>query len=85
MRKGRPTAAQRERPLGFLINNGNAITMFLRESLNIMAPAARVTELREQGHKIHTDRIVINDRDGRTHVRVARYVLLELAEVAHGQ
>jgi hypothetical protein len=75
------TSAQRERLLRFLIDNGSVNTMFARDRLNIMAPAARIKELREQDHKIHTDRIVINDRDGRRHNKVARYVLLELAEV----
>lgn len=75
------TRAQRERLLQFLIDNGSVNTMFARDRLNIMAPAARIKELREQDHKIQTDRIVINDRDGRRHDKVARYVLLELAEV----
>ena len=75
------TSVQRERLLQFMIQNGSVNTMFARDRLNIMMPAARIKELRDQGHKIHTGRIVINDRDGRRHNKVARYVLLELAEV----
>lgn len=73
-------AAQRKRLLKQLIDCGSVNTMFARDRLNILCPAARVLELREQGHKIRTDRIVINDRDGRRHYRVALYVLLQLAE-----
>ena len=73
-------SAQRERLLQFLSKNGSVNTMFARDRLNLMQPAARIKELRDLGHKIHTDRIVINDRDGRRHNKVARYVLLELAE-----
>lgn len=73
--------AQRQRLLNWLIQNGTVNTMFARDRLNIMMPAARIKELRDIGHNITTDRIVINDRDGRPHYNVARYVLLELAEV----
>jgi len=75
------TAAQRQRLLEWLLNHGSVNTLFARDRLNILAPAARIIELREKGHKIHTDRIVINDRDGRPHRRVALYTLLQLAEV----
>lgn len=75
------TAAQRQRLLEWLLHNGSVNTIFARDRLNILAPAARIIELREKGHKIHTHRIVINDRDGRPHRRVALYTLLQLAEV----
>lgn len=75
------TAAQRKRLMDYLIHNGAVNTMYARDRLNIMAPAPRIKELRDQGHVIHTARLTINDRDGRSHPRVALYTLLELAEV----
>jgi len=75
------SSAQRARLLVWLVENGSVNTMFARDRLNILMPAPRIKELRDQGHKIRTDRIVINDRDGRRHNKVARYVLLELAEI----
>jgi hypothetical protein len=75
------TLAQRQRIFNHLIKNGSINTLFARDRLNIMAPAPRIKELREQGHNIFTDRIVINDRDGRSHSKVALYILLEVAAV----
>ncbi|MFZ2289906.1 MAG: helix-turn-helix domain-containing protein [Halopseudomonas yangmingensis] len=48
--------------------------------LDIMHPGGRVMELRRQGHEIITDLIAIRDRDGRRHIKVARYVLIRLAQ-----
>ncbi len=76
------TEAQRKRLLEWLTDNGSVNTMFARDQLNLMMPAARIKELREQGHQIRTERVIINDRDGRPHSRVACYVLLQLAEVS---
>ncbi|AYN97236.1 hypothetical protein EAW52_11000 [Pseudomonas sp. LTJR-52] len=73
---------QRQRLLNALIELGAVNTLFARDKLNCMAPAPRIKELRALGHEIYTDRITINDRDGRTHKRVARYVLLKLAKDA---
>jgi hypothetical protein len=42
------TIAQRERLLQFLIENGSVNTMFARDRLNILAPAAGIKGLREQ-------------------------------------
>lgn len=75
------TAAQRQRLLAFLIERP-VNTMYARDMLNIMAPAARVKELREAGHDINTHRITITDRDGRDHRGVAVYTLLKIAEGA---
>lgn len=72
-------AAQRQRVLAYLRDIGPANTMFLRDELNVMMPAARIKELRARGHKISTARIAIHDRDGRIHRGVARYTLIELA------
>ena len=73
------TRAQRKRLLEALIELGAVNTMYARDRLNIMMPAARIKELREAGHDIATDRITINDRDGRAHSGIARYVLVRLA------
>ena len=50
-------------------------TVQLRHELGIMQPAPRVKELREQGHRINTVRIVSYTPDGIKHSAVAKYVL----------
>ena len=61
-------AAQRQRLLAYLKLNGSVSTLEARAALAIMAPAARVFELRHQaGFRILTHR---------DHRRVARYILL---------
>lgn len=72
------TSAQEQRTLEALMG-GSANTIELRHLHNIMQPAARVKALRERGHTIHTIRETATDLEGRTHRRVARYVLIELA------
>ena len=78
------TRTQRKRLLEALIELGAVNTMFARDRLNIMMPAARIKELTESGHDIVTDRITINDRDGRTHGGIACYVLIRLAGGGNG-
>jgi hypothetical protein len=75
------TAAQEQRTLAALMA-GSANTIELRHLHNVMQPAARVKSLREQGHTIRTIRETAPDLEGRPHRGVARYVLLQLAEVA---
>lgn len=72
--------AQCQRLLAALIEFGEVNTLFARDSLNVLMPAARIKELREQGHNIFTDRISIDDQHGRRHNGVARYVLIKLAK-----
>lgn len=72
--------AQRQRLLAALIV-GEVSTFYARDQLNILMPAARIKELRNQGHDISTFRITIDDGYGRTHNGVARYVLVKLAGV----
>jgi len=72
--------AQRARLLAALIQLGSVNTLYCRDRLNIMHPGGRVMELRRQGHEIITDLIAIRDRDGRRHIKVARYVLIRLAQ-----
>jgi hypothetical protein len=43
--------------------------------LNILRPGARISELRDLGHKIFTHRLVLTDDQGRTHRRIALYYL----------
>ena len=55
---------------------------------NVMQPASRVKALRARGHNILTILETAGDMEGRTHRRVARYVLIALAtddaEVSYG-
>lgn len=46
--KNTTISAQRERLFQILIDNGSVNKMFDRDRINIMAPAARIKELREQ-------------------------------------
>ena len=50
-------------------------TIDLRHDYGIMQPAPRIKELREQGHRIDTVRIVSYTPDGIKHSAVAKYVL----------
>ena len=68
------TAAQRDRLLAWL-NQGPIDTFTARTELNILAPAARISELRDMGHAIKTQRITLTDDQGRTHLGIALYFL----------
>lgn len=68
------TSAQRARLLSRL-QVEPIDTIAARDELNVMAPAPRIKELREQGHPIKTHRITRMDEHGRTHKRVALYYL----------
>lgn len=76
------TAAQRARLLAYLSDSGPINTIQARNSLNIMMPAARVKELRAQGHGIDTVFITALDGEGRSHRRVALYVYRNAPEVS---
>ena len=71
-------ASQHRRLLAGLIEAGaNGVTTIqARRDLNVMQPAARIQELREQGYIIATIRQTIEDDHGRKHHAVARYVLI---------
>jgi hypothetical protein len=69
------TAAQRMRLLAHL-RHAAISTIDARRDLNIMMPAARVKELREEGHRIVTVRISRADTEGRQHHNVALYTLV---------
>lgn len=67
--------AQRARLLARVQQAGSVTTIAARSELNIMMPAARVKELREQGHPINTHRITMTDDQGRTHHGIALYYI----------
>ncbi|MDD5033284.1 MAG: helix-turn-helix domain-containing protein [Methylococcaceae bacterium] len=69
------SSSQRERLLDRL-RQGPVTTVEARKQLDIMMPAARVKELRLDGHSIATERIRAETRRGKRHRGVARYVLL---------
>lgn len=56
------------------LTKGPANTIYLRESLGIMSPAARVLELRRAGLHIVTKRVRVVDGAGMAH-GAAEYVL----------
>ena len=68
------TEAQRARLLVWLAECP-IDTITARRDLNILAPAARIKELRLAGHPIYTQRITITDDQGRTHHGIALYYL----------
>ncbi|HUX81258.1 MAG TPA: helix-turn-helix domain-containing protein [Halothiobacillus sp.] len=72
------TASQCRRLLAGLIEAGpdGITTVQARRDLNVMQPAPRIKELREQGYKIATFRQPVLDDYGRKHPAVGRYVLL---------
>lgn len=67
-------AGQRQVILAWLQEQGSLTTIQARDELGIMSPAARVMELREQGHGIVTHWATTVDRTGTKH-REAKYVL----------
>lgn len=67
-------AGQRHAILNWLQERGSLTTLQARNELGIMSPAARVMELREQGHNIVTHWTKTVDRTGTKH-REAKYVL----------
>ena len=54
---------------------GPVDTFIAIRELNILRPGARISELRDLGHKIFTHRLVLTDDQGRTHRRIALYYL----------
>lgn len=70
--------AQRHRLLERL-KSGPIDTLLARRELNILMPAARIKELKDQGHEIHAQYITITDERGHTHSGIALYTLIRLA------
>jgi len=75
--------AQRARVLEALEQAGSKglSTIQLREDFDIMSPAPRILELREEGHGIATIWTVTENAQGHKH-RCARYVLIAIKEGA---
>lgn len=69
------TEAQRSKILNYLKETNGLSTLDARESLGIMAPAARVLELKDQGYPIITRKVIEHDVTGTPH-KVAKYYLL---------
>lgn len=69
------TAESQRKKIITWLNEKSLTTVQARSELDIMMPAARIFELRQQGYKIHTHRETVETSKGR-HERVARYVLL---------
>lgn len=76
-RNNNSATAQRARVLEALEQAGSKglSTIQLREDFDIMSPAPRILELREEGHGIATIWTVTENAQGHKH-RCARYVLL---------
>lgn len=66
--------AQQQRILNHLLSYGSLTTVEARRFLDIMHPAARVMELKRQGHPIETHLVNALTECGKTH-RVAIYQL----------
>jgi len=64
------------------LQEGPISTIEARRDLNIMAPAARIRELREEGVLVLTHLRDLYDDQGRYHSRVAVYYLSDRGEVA---
>ncbi|VVM99083.1 helix-turn-helix domain-containing protein [Pseudomonas fluorescens] len=69
-------SAQRRRLLDWMRSNGPIDTMAARRDLNILMPAARIKELKDQGYTFHTQRVTITDEQGRAHSSIALYTLI---------
>lgn len=73
------THAQRTRLLERL-QLGPIDTITARSELNVMQPAARIKELRDNGHPIKTHRLTRADEQGRPHHGIALYYLTQTGE-----
>jgi hypothetical protein len=69
-------SAQRCWLLDWMRNSGPIDTLTARRELNILMPASRIKELKNQGYIFHTQRITITDEQGRSHSNIAQYTLI---------
>jgi len=65
---------QKQRLLAYLMQHGRITTLEARTNLDVFHPAARIQELKEQGHHIITYRRMVNS--GLGNHKIAEYVLL---------
>jgi hypothetical protein len=68
------SSSQRNAIMNHFHEYGVLRTLYAREEMGIMSPAARVLELRKQGHNIVTHWTITIDKAGTKH-REAKYVL----------
>ena len=68
--------AQRRCLLDWMRSSGPIDTLTARRDLNILMPASRIKELKNQGYTFHTRRITITDEQGRSHSNIAQYTLI---------
>ncbi len=61
------------------LRTGPKSTVELRRDFDVMMPAARVHQLRGKGHEIITLRTTETTECGKSHQRVAKYVLIASA------
>ncbi len=73
---GNSTAAQRSRIKAHFRNHSRLTTLQARSELDVMHPAGRIQELREEGFNIITHWRTDYTPEGKPH-RVAEYVLME--------
>ena len=69
-------SAQRRWLLDWMRNSGPIDTLTARRDLNILMPASRIKELKNQGYAFHTRRLTITDEHGRSHSNIALYTLI---------
>jgi len=69
-------SAQRRQMLDWMRNSGPIDTLTARRDLNILMPASRIKELKNQGYAFHTRRLTITDEHGRSHSNIALYTLI---------
>jgi len=65
--------SQRARLMAEFMTGRSVSTIRARDELGVMHPAARVGELKAEGHIIDTVLGVVRDKYGREHERVATY------------
>lgn len=83
--KSMSSAAQRQRIIKALFEQGSLTTLDIRHQLAIMSPAPRIFELRKNGYVIRSYPVDVRDGEGNLHKRVAKYVLLGLPEAANDE
>ena len=76
-RQENSSASQKTRVLARLMSKGSLTTLAARHELDVLHPAGRIKELREQGHAILTFWRTETTNQGRPH-RVAEYFLIDL-------
>ena len=79
--KSTATEAQRQRIIEALRLRPH--TSYDLRRLGIYQAPARIKELRDMGYMISTDPVIVVDRDGYRHARVALYSLVAEPEVPH--